>query len=138
MPLIGYFLASFFAKQICDFDHWIAFALLALIGGNMLREALSDEDEEVGCSFCPRAMLPLAVATSIDALAAGVSFAVTGANIWIAIVCIGVTTFAFSAVGVRIGNIFGAKYQKKAELVGGLILIAMGIKILVEHLTGAA
>ena len=96
------------------------------------------EEEELNCSFCPRVMLPLAVATSIDALAAGVSFAVTGANIWIAIACIGVTTFAFSAVGVRIGNIFGAKYQKKAEIVGGLILIAMGIKILIEHLTGAA
>ncbi len=138
MPLIGFFLASLFAAQIRAFDHWIAFALLTLIGGNMLREALSDEEEELNCSFCPRVMLPLAVATSIDALAAGVSFAVTGANIWIAIACIGVTTFAFSAVGVRIGNIFGAKYQKKAEIVGGLILIAMGIKILIEHLTGAA
>lgn len=138
MPLIGYFLASFFAAQIRAFDHWIAFGLLALIGGNMLREALSGDEEEFNCSFCPRAMLPLAVATSIDALAAGVSFAVTGANIWIAIVCIGVTTFAFSAVGVRIGNLFGAKYKNKAELAGGLILIAMGVKILIEHLTGAA
>lgn len=138
MPLLGFSLASLFAAQIRAFDHWIAFALLTLIGGNMLREALSEEEEEHNCSFCPRVMLPLAVATSIDALAAGVSFAVTGANIWIAITCIGVTTFLFSAAGVRIGNIFGAKYQKKAEIVGGLILIAMGVKILIEHLTGAA
>lgn len=138
MPLIGYALASTFAGYIRTFDHWIAFGLLAFIGGNMLREALSKEEEELNASFSFRTMLPLAVATSIDALAAGVSFALTGANIWIAIACIGATTFAFSAVGVKIGNLFGTKYKNKAEFVGGLILIAMGIKILIEHLNGAA
>ena len=138
MPLIGFFLASTLASYICSFDHWIAFGLLALIGANMVKEALSSEEEEVDDSFAPRAMLPLAVATSIDALATGVTFSVTNTNIWIAISIIGVTTFAFSAVGVKIGNIFGAKYRSKAELIGGIVLILMGAKILIEHLMGAA
>ena len=138
MPLLGFFLASSFADYIRRFDHWIAFGLLALIGANMLREALSGEDEEMNDSFSFKTMLPLAVATSIDALATGVSFAVTDTNIWLAIALVGATTIAFSAAGVKIGNVFGAKYKSKAELAGGLILILMGAKILIEHLTGAA
>ena len=138
MPLLGFFLASSFAEYIRRFDHWIAFGLLALIGANMLREALSGEDEEMNDSFSFKTMLPLAVATSIDALATGVSFAVTDTNIWLAIALVGATTFALSAAGVKIGNVFGAKYRSGAELAGGLILILMGAKILIEQLTGAA
>ena len=138
MPLIGYFLGTLFIDAISAIDHWIAFGLLALIGANMLREALSGEEEEMNDSFSFKTMLPLAVATSIDALATGVSFAVTDTNIWLAIALAGATTFAFSAAGVKIGNVFGAKYKSKAELAGGLILILMGAKILIEHLTGAA
>ncbi|MBE6927286.1 MAG: manganese efflux pump [Ruminococcaceae bacterium] len=138
MPLIGFFLASRFEKYICTYDHWIAFALLALIGANMLREAVFGEDEEHNDLFTPRVMLPLAVATSIDALATGVSFAATKTNVWVAVSIVAVTTFAFSAVGVKIGNLFGSKYQKRAEIVGGVILIILGVKILIEHLTGAA
>ena len=138
MPLLGFFLASSFAEYIRRFDHWIAFGLLALIGANMLREALSGEEEEMNASFSFKTMLPLAVATSIDALATGVSFAVTDTNIWLAIALVGATTFALSAAGVKIGNVFGAKYRSGAELAGGLILILMGAKILIEHLTGAA
>lgn len=138
MPLLGWLLASTFAVYITAFDHWIAFILLALIGANMVRESFGKEEEQLNASFGFRVMLPLAVATSIDALATGVSFAVTGTNIWLAIAMIGTTTFVFSAVGVKIGHIFGAKYKSKAEFIGGLILILMGIKILVEHLAGAA
>lgn len=138
MPLLGYLLAGLFADQIRAFDHWIAFGLMALIGGNMIREALSGDEEQMNDSYGLKAMLPLAVATSIDALATGVSFAMVKANIWAAISLIGVTTFLFSAGGVKIGNVFGAKYRAKAEFVGGVILILMGLKILIEHLTGAA
>ncbi len=138
MPLIGFLLASSFASYIRSYDHWIAFGLLALIGANMIREACEADDEAHNDSFAFKVMLPMAIATSIDALATGVSFAVTGTDIWLAISVVGVTTFAFSAVGVKIGNIFGAKYQKKAEFLGGLILIALGMKILLEHLSGAA
>lgn len=134
MPLLGWLLASSFAEYIRRFDHWIAFVLLALIGANMIREALSKEEEKMNASFDVKTMLPLAVATSIDALATGVTFAMTDTNIWLAIAVVGATTFAFSAVGLRIGNLFGRKYQAKAELLGGVILILMGIKILVEHL----
>lgn len=135
MPLLGFLLASSFAAAIERFDHWIAFAMLALIGANMVREALSHEEEHLTDAFDLKTMLPLAVATSIDALATGVSFALTGTNIWLAITVTGVTTFVFSAVGVKIGNVFGTKYKSKAELFGGIILILMGVKILVEHLT---
>ena len=138
MPLVGYLLASSFADYIKAYDHWIAFALLVLIGANMIREAFSKEEENVDSSFSVKTMLLLAVATSIDALATGVSFALTETNIWTAIALIGATTFAFSAAGVKIGSVFGSKYQSKAEFIGGAILILMGIKILVEHLTGAA
>ena len=140
MPLLGYALASTFAVYIRSVDHWIAFGLMALIGGNMLREALSKEEEKEECntSFGCKAMFPLAVATSIDAMASGVAFAMTSANIWVAVAFIGVITFAFSAAGVKIGNLFGTKYKNKAELAGGLILIIMGLKILIEHLSGKA
>ena len=113
-------------------------ALMPLLGANMLREAFSKEEEQGNDSFSFRVMLPLAIATSIDALATGVTFAMMGVNIWIAIAITGLTTFVFSVAGVKIGNLFGSRYQSKAELVGGLILIAMGIKILVEHLLGKA
>ena len=136
MPLLGFLLASSFASYIQKFDHWIACVLLVLIGANMLREAFSKEEEQGNDSFSFRVMLPLAIATSIDALATGVTFAMMGVNIWIAIAITGLTTFVFSVAGVKIGNLFGSRYQSKAELVGGLILIAMGIKILVEHLHG--
>lgn len=135
MPLLGFLLASSFAAAIERFDHWIAFAMLALIGANMVREALSSEEEHLTDAFDLKTMLPLAIATSIDALATGVSFALTDTNIWLAIAVTGVTTFLFSAVGVKIGNVFGTKYKSKAELFGGIILILMGVKILVEHLT---
>lgn len=138
MPLLGYLLASSFQSYICAYDHWIAFGLLFLIGANMVKEAFSSEEDELDDSFAVRAMLPLAIATSIDALASGVTFAVTGADIFAAIAMIGVITFAFSAAGVKLGNIFGAKYRSKAELLGGIVLILMGAKILIEHLTGAA
>ena len=138
MPLAGFFLSGLFSEYILRYDHWIAFALLSLIGGNMIREALSGDEEAVNDSFGLRAMLPLAVATSIDALATGVSFFALGANIYVAIALIGVITFLFSAAGVKIGNVFGEKYKSKAELVGGLILVLMGAKILIEHLCGKA
>ena len=139
MPLIGFALASVFAHYIKNFAPIIAFILLALIGGNMIREALGhEEDEDLNDSFSFRTMLPLAIATSIDAMVAGVSFACTNANIYVAISCIGATTFLFSAVGIKIGNLFGAKYKNKAEFVGGLILVLMGLKILIEHLSGKA
>ena len=135
MPLIGYLLGHSFESAIASIDHWIAFALLALIGGNMVREALGDDDEEkTDASFDIKTMLLLSVATSIDALAVGVSFAFLGVNIIAAIATIGTTTFILSIVGIKVGNVFGAKYKDKAELVGGIILILMGLKILLEHL----
>ncbi|MBQ8403551.1 MAG: manganese efflux pump [Clostridia bacterium] len=135
MPLAGYFLGKQFEEYITKFDHWIAFVLLCVIGGNMIREAIKGEAEECGDSFGVKAMLPMAVATSIDALAVGVTFGfMPDVNIWFAIIFIGVITFALSAIGVKIGNVFGAKFKAKAELTGGIILIAMGIKILLEHL----
>lgn len=136
MPLIGYFIGSKFASYITNFDHWIAFILLALIGINMIRESLSKNDDEApNDSFTFKAMIPMAIATSIDALAVGVSFALLpDVNIWYAVVFIGIITFALSFAGVKIGNIFGLKYKSKAELAGGIILILMGGKILIEHL----
>lgn len=136
MPLLGFFLAGTFAEYIKRFDHWIAFVLLVLIGVNMLRECFSKEKDEQNDSFSFGTMLPLAIATSIDAMATGVSFAFTDTDIWMAIALIGTATFLFSAVGVKIGNLFGLKYQAKAEFFGGALLVLMGIKILVEHLTG--
>ena len=134
MPVVGYFLGASFAGLIESYDHWITFFLLALIGGNMIRESRADEDEEQNADFSPRAMLPLAVATSIDALAVGVSFAFLQVRILPAVGLIGVTTFCFGVAGVKIGNLFGARYRAKAEFTGGVILILIGAKILLEHL----
>lgn len=135
MPLGGYFLGKQFETYITKFDHWIAFVLLAIIGGNMIREAVGGEAEECCGSFCVKAMVPMAVATSIDALAVGVTFGfMPDVNIWFAVAFIGVITFTLSAIGVKIGNVFGCKFKAKAELAGGIILILMGLKILLEHL----
>ena len=136
MPLIGYFLGSMFAESIRSFDHWVAFGLLALIGVNMIREALGGEDEceECGNALGFKTMLVMAIATSIDALAVGISLAMVSANIWVSVVFIGVVTFLLSAGGVKLGSVFGAKYKSKAELAGGVILVLLGLKILLEHL----
>lgn len=134
MPLIGYFLGIQFETYITAYDHWIAFILLALIGGNMIKEALSNEEETADASLAVKIMLILAIATSIDALALGVTFAFLQVNIWEAVSFIGVVTFLFSVAGLKIGNVFGTKYKSKAEFVGGVILILLGIKILLEHL----
>ena len=134
MPVIGYLLGSAFADMIEAVDHWIAFVLLALIGGNMIREALGHEEEEADPSLAPMSMLLLAVATSIDALAVGVTFAFLRVDIAPAVTLIGVCTFAISAVGVKIGNVFGARYKSRAELAGGVVLVVIGLKILLEHL----
>ena len=132
MPLIGYFLGAQFQHAIASVDHWIAFGLLALIGANMIRESFGEEEESCS-SFGPRAMLPLAVATSIDALAVGITFAFLKVNVWIAILLNGVTTFLLSGMGVLLGHLFGEKYQKWAERLGGIVLIGLGLKILLEH-----
>lgn len=132
MPLAGYLLGSRFQSMIQRVDHWIAFVLLALIGANMVRESRG-EAEHLDDSFTPGTMLPLAVATSIDALAVGVTFAFLNVRIIPAAALIGVTTFALSAIGVRLGSVFGARYQARAELAGGIVLILMGVKILLEH-----
>ena len=136
MPALGYLLGSAFAQYITSFDHWIAFVLLAVIGANMIKESRSDGEQADG-SLTWRAMLPLAVATSIDALAVGVTFAFlierTG-ELLFAFAIIGVTTFSLSAAGVRLGHTVGAKYKSRAELVGGVIHILLGLKILLEHL----
>ena len=139
MPLIGYFLGALFYDAIASFDHWIAFALLGLIGANMLREAFSKED---GCEECDngsdmsaKTMLVMAIATSIDALAVGISLAMAGdVNIFTAVALIGVITFIMAAIGVKIGNVFGSRFEKKAEAAGGIILVLLGLKILLEHL----
>lgn len=137
MPLIGYILGAQFKDKITAIDHWIAFVLLGLIGANMIKEALSKEDECVNSGLSSNDMFPLAVATSIDALAIGVTFAfLPDTNIIAAVSFIGVVTFIISAAGVKIGNIFGAKYKSKAEFAGGVILILLGVKILIEHLMG--
>ncbi len=138
MPMLGYFLGSTFADKITSVDHWIAFVLLAIIGGNMIKESLDKDEEKVNDSLGFKTMLIMAIATSIDALAVGVSFAFTDFEpdwfVYIAFVLIGVITFTLSSIGVKIGNIFGTKYKSKAEFAGGLILILLGIKILLEGL----
>jgi len=131
MPLIGYFLGSFFAEMIEKYDHWVAFVLLAIIGGNMIKESF-DKDEKVDSSMDVKSMLLLAIATSIDALAVGVTFAFLQVQIVPAVSFIGVITFIFSALGVKIGSLFGTKYKSKAELFGGIVLVLIGIKILLE------
>lgn len=134
MPLIGYLLGVNFQNAIVSYDHWIAFILLGIIGFNMIREALNDEEESCNASVAFHEMIVLAVATSIDALAVGVTFAFLQVDIVPAVSFIGVTTFALSVIGVKVGNVFGAKYKSKAELTGGIILILIGAKILIEHL----
>lgn len=134
MPLVGYFLGVSFADFVGSVDHWIAFILLGIIGGNMLKESFHRNGScEVASDFSFRTMLAMAVATSIDALAIGVSLAFLKVSIWQAVILIGLTTGAFSAVGILIGNMFGSRYKSKAEFAGGFILIAMGLKILLEH-----
>ena len=138
MPLIGYFLGTAFEQYITSFDHWIAFALLTLIGANMLREAFSkDEEESASASLSFGTMLVLALATSIDALAVGITLAFLVESIGyliFAVLSIGVITFILSAIGVKVGNLFGVKYKKGAVISGGVILILLGVKILLEHL----
>lgn len=135
MPLIGYLLGTSFADYITAVDHWIAFLLLGLIGANMIKESLSKEEDAdaSSSSFGIKAMFPMAVATSIDALAIGITFAFLRVNVVFSVSAIGVTTFLLSAIGVKVGSIFGTRFQSKAEFAGGLILILLGLKILAEH-----
>jgi putative Mn2+ efflux pump MntP len=135
MPLIGYFAGTLFADKILNIEHWVAFVLLGFVGGNMIRESFSKEEEnfkENQFNFIK--MLLLAIATSIDALAVGVTFAFFRLNIFAAIIIIGLTTFIISIIGVKIGNIFGTKFKSRAEFIGGVVLIILGAKILIEHL----
>ena len=140
MPTIGFFLGTLFAEAIQAVDHWVAFVLLGIIGINMLKEALEKNEECCCCEdhnadLSVKTMFIMAVATSIDALAVGISLAMAGnVNIWLAALLIGICTCGFSAAGVKIGNLFGAKFEKRAQLAGGLILILLGTKILLEHL----
>lgn len=135
MPLIGYILGVGFEESIKFIDHWIAFGLLAFIGGNMIKEALSKkEDDEVDDKVDFKTMVVLAIATSIDALAVGVTFAFLNVNIILAVSLIAIITFIISCIGVKLGNVFGDKYEKKAEFAGGLVLVLIGLKILLEHL----
>ena len=137
MPLIGWALGMQFQSLITSVDHWIAFVLLGIIGANMIKEALGNDEDECECpnaAFDFKTMLPMAVATSIDALAIGVTFAFLDVSIVPAVSFIGVTTFVCSAIGVKIGNVFGSKFKSKAELFGGIVLVAIGLKILIEHL----
>ena len=134
MPLIGFFLGRFFADIITAYDHWIAFGLLGFIGGKMIWEALHSGEEDVDAAMDAKTMFILAVATSIDALAVGVTFAFLEVRILPAALFIGVTTFVCSAVGVKVGSVFGARYKEKAELCGGAALVLIGLKILLEGL----
>lgn len=135
MPTIGWLLGSAFTELITSIDHWVAFVLLGIIGGNMVREALSrKEDDEVDPSLAFGAMFVLAIATSIDALAVGVTLALLNVNILATVLSIGLCTFIISTIGVKIGNVFGMKFKSKAELLGGVVLILIGLKILLEHL----
>ncbi len=134
MPVIGYFLGSTFENLITNFDHWIAFILLAIIGENMIKESFSKESENINDDVKFKTMIVLAIATSIDALAVGITFAFFNINLILAITLIGTITFILSVVGTKVGNKFGDKYENKAEFVGGIILILLGIKILLEHL----
>ena len=140
MPVIGFFLGTLFADAIQAIDHWVAFVLLAIIGGNMLKEAFEQQEEccccnESNADLSVKTMFVMAVATSIDALAVGISLAMAGhVNIWLAAAFIGICTCSFSAMGVKIGNVFGSRFEKKAQLAGGGILLLLGLKILLEHL----
>ena len=134
MPLVGYACGVSFAEAVASIDHWIAFVLLAIIGGKMVRDALSGEEESSDADFSVRTMFLLAVATSIDALAVGVSFAFLHVDLTRSVITVGLTTALFSAAGVQIGHLFGNRWRSHAELLGGVVLISMGLKILVEHL----
>ena len=137
MPLVGFFLGKLFAGAIEAFDHWVAFGLLAIIGINMLKEAFCkcEECENHDADLSAKTMFIMAIATSIDAMAVGISLAMAGdVNIFTAVALIGVITFILSAVGVKIGNVFGSRFEKKAQVAGGVILIFLGLKILLEHL----
>lgn len=134
MPLLGYLLGSRFERYITHIDHWIAFILLALIGGNMIRGSFSKEEEKTSGTMYFKEMFLLAIATSIDALAVGITFAFLRVDILPAVGFIGVITFVLSAAGVKVGNIFGSRYKSRAELAGGILLVLMGLKILLEHL----
>ena len=139
MPTIGFFLGTLFAEAIQAIDHWVAFILLGIIGINMLKEAFEKGEceccAEAGADLSPKTMFVMALATSIDALAVGISLAMAGnVNIWLAAAFIGICTFSFSALGVKIGNVFGCRFEKKAQVAGGLILIVLGLNILLEHL----
>lgn len=134
MPIIGYFLGSTFESLVTKIDHWISFGLLMYIGLNMLKEAFGSDTENCNDNVDFKTMIVLAIATSIDALAVGITFAFLEVNIWLSTLAIGIITFIISIIGVKIGNKFGDKYERKAETVGGLILILIGIKILIEHL----
>ena len=134
MPALGYLLGYQFREKITAVDHWIAFILLGIIGANMIKEACSGDCEKEDDSLDIRTMFLLAVATSIDALAVGITFAFLDVHIIAAVSFIGITTFIISAIGVKIGNVFGTKYKSKAEFAGGAILILLGVKILLEHL----
>jgi putative Mn2+ efflux pump MntP len=134
MPIIGYLLGQSFSSIVVSIDHWIAFVLLGIIGVNMIREAMSGEEECADCSLSVKSMLPMAVATSIDALAIGVTLAFLNVNIWVAVSLIGIITFAISSLGVALGKTFGLLFKSKAEFFGGAVLIFIGLKILLEHL----
>ena len=135
MPLLGWVLGAAFAGRIAAVDHWIAFALLFAIGGNMIYESYSKHPPQANASFAAKSMLPMAVATSVDALAVGVTFGLLpGVPVWPAVTLTGAATFLLSALGVKVGNVFGRRYQAKAERLGGAILILLGLKILLEHL----
>ncbi|MCH5341051.1 MAG: manganese efflux pump [Acetatifactor sp.] len=134
MPLLGYLLGSQFKQSVEAIDHWIAFVLLVLIGINMIKEALSKDEEKTDDSLSIKNMFLLAIATSIDALAVGITYAFLQVDIVPAVSFIGATTFTLSAAGVKVGNVFGMKYKSRAELAGGIILILIGTKILLEHL----
>ena len=134
MPTIGYFLGSTFEQYITAFDHWVAFVLLAAIGANMIKESFSREESETSASFAFKTMLLMALATSIDALAVGISFSFLQIDIVAAALIIGCTTFVLSLVGVVVGNRFGARFEKPSQIAGGVVLIAIGLKILLEHL----
>ena len=134
MPALGYLLGSQFEKYITAIDHWIAFVLLGIIGLSMIREALSKDEENTSDSLDPKTMFLLAVATSIDALAVGITLAFLQVSILPAVCFIGCITFLLSCIGVKVGSVFGTRYKSKAEIAGGIILIVMGVKILLEHL----
>ena len=135
MPALGYVLGTTFANKIAAIDHWIAFILLALIGANMIKEALSSDDDECqDDSLRLGVLIMLSIATSIDALAVGITFAFFNVSLLLSVSMIGIITFIICVIGVKVGNVFGEKYKSKAELAGGLILIVMGAKILIDHL----